>query len=47
MGKKFITFDNIEIEKNKFHRNKKPVFSKNAVVDNILISKRYSNKKNY
>ena len=48
MGKEIITFSNTEIEKQKFHHHKNPIFLKNIEIGNILISNKTSDvKKNY
>ena len=46
MGKEIITFDNTEIEKNKFQCYKNLIFLNDVDVDNILISNRGSSSKN-
>ena len=38
MGKKVITFDEIEIEKYKFHRYKSSIFLEDVEIDNVLVS---------
>ena len=47
MGKKNLTFDNIEIEK-KNYGNKTPMFLKNVDIEKVLISNKiYFGEKNY
>ena len=38
MGKEFITFGNIEIEKHKFHYHKKPISIYGVNIDRIVVS---------
>ena len=40
-GKEILTFDNIEIERNKFYRNKTPVFLKDVDIEKVLVSKHF------
>ena len=40
-GKEILTFDNIEIERNKFYRNKTPVFLKDVDIEKMLVSKHF------
>ena len=48
MGKEILTFGDIEIEKNKFYRNKTPVFLKDTDTEKILVSSKISfGEKNY
>ena len=48
MGKEILTFGDIEIEKNKFYRNKTPIFSKGVDIDKVLLSNTISlGEKNY
>ena len=48
MVKEISTFGNIETEKNKFYRNKTPVFLKNGDIKKVLVSKKMSfGEKNY
>ena len=48
MGKEILTFGNIEIEKNKFHRCKTPIFLKDADIEKVLVSNKISfGEKNY
>ena len=42
MGKEILTFRNIEIEKNKFYRNKTPIFLKDEDIEKILVSNKIS-----
>ena len=42
MGKEILTFDNIEIEKNKFYRHKTPVFGGNVDIEKVLVSNKIS-----
>ena len=41
MGKEILTFDNIEIEKNKFYRQT-PVFWGNVDIEKVLVSNKIS-----
>ena len=46
MGKEILTFDEIEIEKNKFYHHKSPIFVKDVDTENVLIcNKIFSGKK--
>ena len=48
MGKKILTFGNIEIEKNKFYRHKTPIFLVDLDIEKVLVSKKISfGEKNY
>ena len=48
MSKEILTFCNTEIEKNKFYRNKFPIFLKNADIEKVLLSNKVSfGEKNY
>ena len=48
MGKEILTFRDIEIEKNKFYRNKTPIFLKDVDIEKVLISNKISfGEKNY
>ena len=38
MGKKILTFGDIEIEKNKFYCHKTPIFLKDVDIENVLVS---------
>ena len=38
MGKEILTFGDIEIENNKFYRNKTPIFLKDADIEKVLVS---------
>ena len=38
MSKEILTFGDIEIEKNKFHRNKIPIFLKHVDTKKLLVS---------
>ena len=40
-GKEILTFDNIEIERNKFYHNKTPIFLKNVDIEKVLVSKHF------
>ena len=42
MGKEILTFRNIEIEKNKFYRNKTPIFLKDVDIEKVLVSNKIS-----
>ena len=42
MGKVILTFQNIEIEKNKFCCRKGPIFLKNLDIEKVLVSKKVS-----
>ena len=44
MSKKVLTFDNIEIEKNKFYHHKTPIFLGDVDIEKKLVS---NNEKNY
>ena len=37
MGKEILTLGNIEIEKNKFYRNKTPIFLKSVDIAKVLV----------
>ena len=45
MGKDFLTFDNIEIEKNKFYRHKSPVPLKEVDIKKVLVCNKISSRK--
>ena len=48
MGKEILMFEDIEIRKNKFYRNKPPIFLKNVDTEKALISNKISFvEKNY
>ena len=48
MGKEILTFDNIEIDKNKFYRHKTPTFLRDVDIKKVLISNKISfGEKNY
>ena len=48
MGKEILTFGDIEIEKNKFYRNKTSIFYKNVDIEKVLASNKISFvEKNY
>ena len=48
MSKEIFTFEDIEIEKNKFYRNKAPTFLGDADTEKVLVSNKFSfGKKNY
>ena len=42
-------FEDIEIEKNKFYRNKTPIFKKDVDIEKVLVSNKifFGEKKNY
>ena len=42
MGKKNLTFRDIEIGKRKFYRNKIPIFKKDVDIEKVLVSKKTS-----
>ena len=42
MGNEILTFDNIEIEKNKFYDNKTPIFLKDVDTEKVLVSNKTS-----
>ena len=42
MGKKILTFDDIEIERNKFYHHKGPTFLEDADIEKQLISNKIS-----
>ena len=42
MSKEILTFGNIEIEKNKFYRNKIPVHLRDVDIEKVLVSKKIS-----
>ena len=42
MGKEFLIFEGIKIEKNKFYRNKTPIFWGNVVIEKVLASNKIS-----
>ena len=42
MGKEILTFGDIEIEKNKFHRHKTPIFLKDVDIKKVLLSNKIS-----
>ena len=42
MGKKTLTFSDIEIEKHKFYRCNSPIFLKDVSTKNVLVSKKIS-----
>ena len=48
MGNESLTFGDIEIEKNKFYRNKTPIFLKDIDIEKVLVSNKISfGVKNY
>ena len=48
MGKEILTYENIEIEKNKFYCHKAPIFSKDVEIGILLVSNKISfGEKNY
>ena len=42
MGKEILTFGDIEIGKNKLHRNKNPIFLKEVDIEKVLVSHKFS-----
>ena len=42
MGKKILTFDDIEIERKKFYRHKGPIFLEDADIEKQLVSNKIS-----
>ena len=42
MSKEILTFGDIEIEKNKFYRQKSPIFKKYLVTGKVLVSSKIS-----
>ena len=42
MGKKILTFDNIETKKNKFYHNATPTFVKDENINKVLVSTKIS-----
>ena len=38
MGKEILMFNDTEIEKNKFYRNKSPIFLKDVDIEKVLVS---------
>ena len=42
MDNEILTFDNIEIEKNKFYDNKTPIFLKDVDTEKVLVSNKTS-----
>ena len=42
MAKIILTFDDIETEKNKFYRHKRPTFKKDVDIEKVLISNKVS-----
>ena len=48
MGKEFLTFEDIEIEKNKFYHHKTPIFLGDVDIEKVLASNKISlGEKNY
>ena len=47
MGKEILTFDNIEIQKNKFYRYKSPIFKKDVDIEKVLVSHKISSGGKY
>ena len=48
MGKEILTFGDIVVEKNKFYRNKTPIFLKDVDIEKVLVSNKISvGEKNY
>ena len=48
MGKKILTFGDIEIEKSKFYHNKIPVHLRDVDIEKVLVSNKiYFDEKNY
>ena len=46
MGKEFLTFGDIEIEKNKFYHHKNPILLKDVDTEKVLVSNS-SGEKNF
>ena len=42
MGKEILNFGDIETEKNKFYRNKIPIFKKDIDIEKVLVSNKIS-----
>ena len=42
MGKEILTFGDIEIEENKFHCHKSPIFFKRYSIEKVLVSNKIS-----
>ena len=42
MGKRVLTFGDIEIEKDKFHRCKSHIFLEDVDIENVLVSSKIS-----
>ena len=42
LGEEFFTFWDIETEKNRFYRNKTPIFFKDVDIDIVLVSNKIS-----
>ena len=42
MGKEILTFGDIEIEKNKFYRNKIPILLKDVDIEKVLVCNKIS-----
>ena len=40
IGKKLLTFSDIEIEKNNFYLHKSPIFKKDVDIEKVLVSKK-------
>ena len=47
MGKEFLTFGDIEIEKNKFYHHKNPILLKDVDTEKVLVSNSSSGEKNF
>ena len=47
IGKEFLTFGDIEIEKNKFYHHKSPILLKDIDTEKVLVSNYSSGEKNY
>ena len=41
MGKEILTFDNIEIEKNKLYHHKNPILFRDIDIEKVLVSNKY------
>ena len=46
MGKEILTFDDIEIQTNKFYRHKRPVPLRDIDIEKALLSNKISSGKN-
>ena len=45
MGKKKLTFEDTEIEKNKYYHHKSPILLKYVDIEKLLVSKKISSRK--